>query len=107
MSTNQFQALFKDNKNIDKNGFVRNKNGEIDFLATIPDFAVLYEAMERGENWFDVMYPRGSINLIDTNNVINANDWCKVENKQMESGKKRKYPFKNDENNAVKRIRHE
>jgi|LakMenEpi03Aug12_release.lakeMendotaPanAssembly.Ray.scaffolds.fasta_scaffold3483726_1 hypothetical protein len=101
MSTNQFKALFEDNtnkNNMNKNGIVRNRNGEINFLATIPDFAVLYEAMERGESWFDVMYPRGHINV---------NDVCKIESNPTESGKKRKYPFNNDGDNATKRMRHE
>ncbi len=96
MSTNHFQDM----NNMNKNEIVRNKNGEINFLATIPDFAVLYDAMERGESWFDVMYPRGH------NNVNDVNDWCKDENKSTEAGKKRKYPFKDTENNSTKRMRH-
>lgn len=87
MSKNQIQDM-------NKNGIMYNKKGEIDFLATIPDFAVLYDAMERGESWFDVMYPR----------IVNH--LPKIENTPTESGKKRKYPFKDTENNSTKKMRY-
>jgi hypothetical protein len=52
-------------------------NGEIDIRRMIPDYAKLMDAMERGENWYDLIYPNNQ------NTYIN----------EGLSGKKRKNPF--------------
>ena len=80
MSSNQSDIVSNETKN---NGVVYNVNGEIDIRAMIPEFAQLTDAMERGESWFDIMFPRNQDVTIDNSN------WA-------QTGKKRKNPFVNN-----------
>jgi hypothetical protein len=78
MSSNKFQVL-SDAKKTDS-GVKYNVNGEIDIRAMIPEFAVMCDAMERGESWYDMMFPRNQDVTLDNSG------WT-------QTGKKRKNPF--------------
>ena len=77
-NTNQFQVL---NDDTSKNHapIIYDKNGNIDMNASLPEFAELCNAMERGESWYDLMYPRGE------DITVTGGGWAEV-------GKKRKRP---------------
>jgi hypothetical protein len=88
MSSNQFQ-VFNDN-NTDN---VVNKQFDINKL--IPELTEYTAAMERGESWYDIMYPRNQ-----DITASSSNGWSEV-------GKKRKRDFVADNtvihNNKKKR----
>ena len=81
MSSNQFEVLSDDKKTV--SGVVYNANGEMDIRASIPEFAAMCDAMERGESWYDIMYPRNE------DVTLNNSNW-------VQAGKKRKNPFVNN-----------
>ncbi len=71
---------------------VYNKNGQVDFKTMLPDYAVLADAMERGQSWYDLMYPRNQTTMINTESM---------------AGKKRKNPFEDNTGNKNKKPRYE
>lgn len=79
-SSNQFQALDDDNHPKNQTSIIYDKNGNIDILASLPEFAQMTSAMERGESWYDIMYPRGE------DITASGSGWAEV-------GKKRKRPI--------------
>jgi hypothetical protein len=71
---------------------VYTKNGQVDFKAMLPDYAVLTDAMERGQSWYDLMYPRNLTAAINAESM---------------AGKKRKNPFEDYTGNKNKKPRYE
>lgn len=71
---------------------IYTKNGQVDFKAMLPEYAVLSDAMERGQSWYDLMYPKSQ---------------TVVTNPDSMSGKKRKNPFLDDTMNKNKKARYE
>jgi hypothetical protein len=60
-----------------------------------PEYVELCRAMERGESWYDIMYPRGQDVIVDSSKCIDS------------AGKKRKQPIDiNDISRVIKKPRY-
>lgn len=77
MSSNQFHVFNENNTD-------SVSNIKFDINKLIPEMTEFKAAMDRGESWYDIMYPRNQD--ITSSNVINSNNWSEV-------GKKRKRDF--------------
>lgn len=75
---NQFQVPSEDeSKKMPNIVYNENGNGNINLITYFPEYVELCSAIERGESWYDIMYPRIQDNTVDNSN-------------KFQTGKKRK-----------------
>jgi hypothetical protein len=75
-SMNKFQVFNEDATSKNQAPIVYDERGNIDIGASLPDYADLSTAMERGESWYDIMYPRGE------NITVDNSGWEKIGTKR-------------------------
>ena len=75
-TVNQFQVLSEEESK-KKSSIVYYDNGDINQIASFPEYVELCRAMERGESWYDIMYPRNQDMLVDNTN------WIQTEKKRQ------------------------
>ena len=90
MSTdNQFQVESEEESK-KKSNIVYDENGNINLIASLPEYIEFCRAIERGESWYDIMYPRNQDVTVGNSN-------------KYQTGKKRKQPI--DINNISRDIK--